>query len=263
MIEHRLDSIRYYTFSSLGEFPQLFHAILTRHGGYSDGPWQSLNLGGSVGDHPDRVRKNRHLVFNAFKRAPDSLVDAWQVHGVGVMIAIEPRPEAQPPKQADIILTNHLGLTVLMRFADCVPILLYDPIRQVVGLVHAGWKGTVKKAVKTAVEAMEKEFGSNPGELFAGIGPSIGPDHYQIGNDVAAEVHQSFGESAAQVLLSRNGSLHFDLWAANEILLRQSGVRQIENSQLCTVCSKSDFFSHRAENGNTGRFGVMVGLKND
>jgi polyphenol oxidase len=252
--------LQYYTFPGLEAHPNLFHAVLTRHGGHSEGPWRSLNLGGSVGDDPQLVKRNRQQALQALKRHPDSVVDAWQVHGTKVLLAKTPRRDHSSQEQADIILTNRPDLTLIMRFADCVPIVLFDPDKMVVGLVHAGWQGTVKKAAYLAVDAMRKNYGTNSRHVLAGIGPSIGPDHYQVGADVIAQVHQSFRDNAHYLLHLQNGSVYFDLWKANEILLRQAGVDQIESSRLCTACNTADFYSHRAERGKTGRFGVVVGL---
>jgi hypothetical protein len=216
-----------------------------------------------VGDEKDRVVENRRRAFVALGRIPVSLFDVWQVHGVEVVCARDPRPSYAPHSQADIILTDQPHVTLLMRFADCVPILLHDPVRRVVGIVHAGWLGTVRKAVKVAVAAMRAEYGSCPGDILAAIGPSIGPDHYNVGPEVVAQVWSAFGERALDLLPGADGRVKFDLWAANRLLLEEAGVLSIEESRLCTACHVEDWFSHRAENGRTGRFGVLIGLKED
>jgi len=150
---------------------------------------------------------------------------------------------------------------LMMRFADCVPIFLCDPVHKVVGIAHAGWMGTVRGTVKAAIEAMQARFGSIPADIQAGIGPSIGPDHYQIGPDVAAQVRQAFGADASQLLVVRDASTYFDLWAANRLILEQAGVKQVETVGLCTACHTEDWFSHRAEHGRTGRFGAIIALR--
>jgi hypothetical protein len=148
----------------------------------------------------------------------------------------------------------------MMRFADCVPVLLHDPVRGVVGLAHAGWMGTVRGTITAAVSAMQSGFGSAPEDIRAGIGPSIGPDHYQVGEDVAAQVRQAFGPDSDRLLAVRDGSIFFDLWAANRLHLQRAGVRQIELAGLCTACHLDDWYSHRAEHGRTGRFGALIAL---
>jgi len=250
--------IRYYQFEHLGI--GLTQAVFTRQGGCSPAPWTALNLGGTVGDDPLRVRQNRNLALLAINRTPESVYDVWQVHGVDVAIAEAPRPPEIPHLQADVILTNTPGVTLLMRFADCVPIFLHDPVSKAVGIVHAGWIGTVRRTVQYAVEAMQANFGSMPGDILAGIGPSIGPDHYEVGPDVVTQVRQAFGSSASSLLTDHAGATHFDLWAANRLTLEQAGVRQIELAGLCTACHTEDWYSHRAEKGRTGRIGAIIAL---
>jgi YfiH family protein len=253
------DSLRYYTFESLNE-ASLPHAVYTRQGGASPAPWDTLNLGGTVGDAPDRVAENRRRMFASAGRSLASAYDVWQVHSAEVVSTDRPRPADVPLQKADAILTAQPGVTLFMRFADCVPILLYDPGRRVVGLVHAGWMGTVKKVAGAAVERMRQEYGSRPEEILAAIGPSIGPDHYTIGQDVEAQVRAVFGTEAGPLLPGQAGRVQFDLWAANRLTLEQAGVRQIELAGICTACHLADWFSHRGERGKTGRFGALIGL---
>jgi YfiH family protein len=257
---HQSGTIRYYTFDSLDE-AGIIHAIFTRKGGVSPEPWASLNLGGTVGDDPARVSQNRQLIFETMGRDLDSLYDVWQVHGTEVAYASEPRMSHVPHRQADAILAESPDVTLLMRFADCVPILLYDPVRRVAGLVHSGWPGTVNRVARAAVEAMQGMYGSHPKNVLAAIGPSIGPDHYEIGPDVEEQVRYTFGRDAASLLPSVNGGVKFDLWAANRLILEKSGVSQIELAGICTACHQEDWYSHRGEKGQTGRFGVLMGLK--
>jgi polyphenol oxidase len=250
--------IRYFQFEGIGD--GLTQAVFTRQGGDSPAPWDSLNLGGSVGDEFARVRANRDRALAALDRAPGSVYDVWQVHGISVAIAEAPRLPDTPPLQADTILTSTPGVTLLMRFADCVPIFLHDPIRKVIGISHAGWMGTVRGTLRFAVEAMQARFGSKPGDILAGIGPSIGPDHYEVGPDVIAQVRQTFGQSASSLLEEHAGATHFDLWAANRLTLENAGVRHIELAGVCTACHTGDWYSHRAERGCTGRFGAIIAL---
>jgi polyphenol oxidase len=255
--------VRYYTFGLL-ESAGVRHGVLTRQGGVSQAPWASLNLGGTVGDAPEHVYENRRRAFRALDRPFESLYDVWQVHSRVVVKAGAPRPPEQPHLQADAILTDRPGVTLFMRFADCTPILLFDPRRRAAGLVHAGWQGTVNQIVRAAVEAMQAEYGSQPGDLLAGIGPSIAAHHYEVGPEVIEQVQQSFGAQAGQVLAPSPGSdpsrQTFDLWAANRLVLEQAGVREIEVAGLCTACNLQDWYSHRAEKGRTGRFGALIAI---
>ncbi len=256
---HSKDGLRYLTFDL---FPQtVLHAVFTRRGGVSPAPWESLNVGGGIGDDPERVRENRYRSFAALGRTRESIFDVWQVHSAEAVIAESPRPPDEPYRKADIILTDRPEVTLFMRFADCVPILLHDPRRGVIALVHAGWLGTVRGAARAAVQAMQAHYGSHPADILAAIGPSIGRDHYEVGADVVQQVRASFGKHADNLLFPQQNRIHFDLWAANTLLLEQAGVGKIELAGLCTACHLEDWFSHRAEKGRAGRFGVLMALK--
>ncbi len=253
--------LRYYTFEHFDQHG-LLHGLFTRHGGVSPAPWSSLNLGGTVGDTRDNVIENRRRIFAVFDRPVESIFDSWQVHGREVICAEQPRPLDGVHQKADAILTSRREITLFMRFADCVPIFLYDPVQQVIGIVHAGWRGTVDRAAAAAVECMSSRYGSRPADLLAGIGPSICVDHYEIGQSAAVveAVRASFGQDAATVLLRANGSIHFNLWKANQVVLEAAGVRKIEQSGLCTFCNNQDWYSHRAEKGKTGRYGALLAI---
>ncbi len=256
---HQPDTVRYYTFDLLEE-AGVNHAVFSRVGGVSPSPWDSLNVGGMVGDDPQRVRQNRLRTLRTMGRTSESVYDAWQVHSAMVVRVDKPRLPEQSYVQADILLTDRPEVSLYMRFADCVPILLYDPQKRVVGLVHAGWLGTVRRAVSAALQAMQAEYGTMPADILAGIGPSIGAHHYEVGEDVVEQVQAVFGQDAHRLLPEYNGKVQFDLWSANRLLLEWGGVRSIEISEICTACHMEDWFSHRGEKGRTGRFGVLINL---
>jgi len=251
------DNLRYFQFNTI----QTRHAIFTRHGGLSPEPWNSLNVGGTVGDDSTRVRANRNLSLKALGCLPDSVFDVWQVHGADVVYATEPRLDSESVKQADIILTDRPELTLYMRFADCVPILVHDPRKGVIGVAHAGWMGTLRDVATSMISSMIKQYGSNPADIIAGIGPSIGPDHYEVGADVILRVMEKFKDESELLLKSHDGKIHFDLWKTNRVLLERAGVGHIEVAEVCTACNTDDWFSHRAEKGRTGRFGALITLQ--
>ncbi len=259
---HNADELTYYTLD-LFEMPGIVHGFYTRHGGISPEPWASLNLATSVGDTRENIIENRARIFKSAGRQVESIYDVWQVHSVDAICTDIPRPLDTPPIKADTILTDRPEITLFMRFADCVPILLHDPVKKVIGIVHAGWQGTVKKACQVAVEAMQDRYQSNSADVLAGIGPSIGPHHYPVGPDVIQQVREAFGEDASGLLDGSNGQPHFDLWEANRLTLEQCGVRHqhIQVSGMCTACHTEDWFSHRGEHGKTGRFGALLAMK--
>ncbi len=259
MTFHEKDGLRFFGFPSLSA-AGLHHGIVTRRGGISRAPYESLNMGSSVGDDPQAVVENRRRVFALFGREPQSVPELFQVHSNRILLA-RFRGDGEPLPQADGVVTDSPEFTLCMRFADCVPILLYDPSRRAGGIAHAGWKGTVAKVAASAVEALHVNFGSRPEDILAGIGPSIGPDHYAVGKDVADAVRSAFGPAAEEWLSRRGNAVHLDLWAANEFTLRQSGVKKIELAGICTACHTEDWFSHRAEHGRTGRFGALIWLE--
>ena len=249
----------YYQFETLIRQP-IFHAVLTRKGGYSQIPYDSLNLGGTVGDDRDDVLANHQKIFQTFNFDFYSRFDVWQVHGSKVICAKSPRDLEKPHIKADGILTDNPSVTLLMRFADCVPILLFDPVKKVIGIVHAGWQGTYKDIAGAAIRKLSQCYGSDPGDVLAGIGPSICQNCYMVGIDVYQTFIEHYGQEAEQFFDRRGQSLYLNLWEANRYNLLRVGVTKIEVSEICTGCHPEMWYSHRAENGKTGRFGVLMQL---
>ncbi len=255
---HDAGQQRYLRFTSFPD-SEIVHAIFTRRGGVSPAPWASLNFGGTVGDSRGNVIRNHQAAFQSISLDFSSIFDAWQVHSDRVVIADAPR-NGRAHCQADAIFTDRPGITLLMRFADCVPILLYDPRRRVIGLVHAGWRGTVAGIAGKAIQDLRRLFGCDPADLFAAIGPSIGPDHYPVGPEVVERVRQAYPKQADHFLRPENGQIHFDLWSASIWALREQGVEAIEPAGLCTACDLEHWYSHRGEEGRTGRFAAVIAL---
>ena len=257
-----LHEIHTYSFQS---FPEkgVRQAFYMRHGGVSPEPWASLNHGGSLGDERNNVIENRRRIFEVFGRPVESIFDVWQVHSADVVCTDAPRPLDKPHQKADAILTNNPEITLMMRFADCVPIMFFDLVRKVVGVAHAGWQGTIKKIGAEVVKIMEASYGSNAGDILAGIGPSIGPDHYEVGEDVWKKAKAQFPDRWDEILQRRNNKVYLDLWTANRITLEQVGIKHIEVAQICTACNTQDWYSHRGDHGITGRFGALIGLNQE
>jgi YfiH family protein len=252
-------SIKYYRFSSFKD-QGIYHAIFTRRGGISPTPWKSLNFGASVGDDINRVKHNRERALEVVDINPNTVYDVYQIHSTEIVVTDRPlRPEETHIK-ADAIITNQPNVSLLMRFADCVPILLFDPRNRVIGLLHAGWIGTVNKIARKTIQKMMLEFGTKPEDIKAAIGPSIGPDHYTVGNEVVDNVASSLGDKVEQLIFKKNDKTYFNLWKANQIILAEAGVHHIEVAEICTNCNLDDWYSHRGEHGKTGRFGVVLGL---
>lgn len=252
------NGFRYFQFEN---FPDIVtHAVFTRQGGVSSKPWNSLNVGATVGDDLANVRENRISAFTVLGRDPESIFDLWQVHGTRAVFASKPRQPNTHEDKADLIFTDNPEVSLFMRFADCTPLLFVDTSQGIVGIAHAGWMGTVRGVATAAVRAMQDKYGSRPENIQAAIGPSIGPDHYEIGDDVIQQVHDSFGKDAESLLPRVGERRYFDMWAANRIQLGEAGVSQIESANICTVCHPEDWFSHRGDKGITGRFGALIAL---
>lgn len=251
--------IKYFQFECFKSLP-FFHAILTRRGGFSKPPYDSLNTGGTVGDDPDNVLKNHQKIFDVLGYDYSSRFDVWQVHGTEIICTDSPRPQGSPHKKADGILTDQHNVTLFMRFADCVPILIFDPDNIVLGLVHAGWQGTVNRVVQAAVEKMMFTYGSTPKSLLVGIGPSICADCYEVGQEVYDSFTAAFGDEGDQFFFTNQDRLHLDLCQANSKILRDIGVEQIAKANICTACHPDEWYSHRGQKGKTGRFGVIMSL---
>jgi hypothetical protein len=258
MLAHASGGLRYFTFQSFSN-GSLVHAIFARIGGVSPQPWASLNMSISTGDSAENVRANRKRAFAALDLPAEDFMDVWQVHGNETVKADTPRG-GRPPLKADGLITDRPGLALFQRFADCVPILLYDPRHQALGMAHAGWRGAMNRAAASTVAAMTGAYGTRPADLIAGIGPSISPDRYEVGPEVVEAVCGAFND-ADELLITTNDKIHLDLWAANARVLREAGVEQIEIAGLCTATHNDLFFSHRAEAGKTGRFGAVMALR--
>jgi YfiH family protein len=257
---HNHRAIPYFTFPGFDAQPGLCHAVLTRLGGVSPAPWDSLNLGWTVGDSRERVEMNYRLWAEAFGLRRQDLTTTWQVHGNRVLVA-DADHRGGSLGQADALITATPYLPLVQRYADCTPILLYDPVRHACGIAHAGWRGTAARCAEATVQAMQVVFGCEPADMVAAIGPAIGPCCYEVGADVIEAMRAS--HRCADALLypgPRSHTAYLDLWQANAEQLREAGVRHIEIAGVCTACRRDLFFSHRGDGGRSGRFGAFVML---
>jgi YfiH family protein len=260
MIRLQRDGVVYYRFETLAG-ACLVQGIFTRLGGVSQGPFASLNVGHTVGDDPAHVEANLELIYRALGVKAQKVTTARQVHGDRVeMVTTMDGGRTFP--ETDALITGVPGLVLLLRFADCVPVLFYAPRQRAVGLAHAGWQGTVKKiAQKTALEMM-RAYGCAPNELLVGLGPAIGPCCFEAGPEVVEALRAT--HPRAEELLSRvqpDGKAHVDLVQANVQQLAEVGVDRVELAEMCTSCLRHEFYSHRAEGGRTGRFAVAIGVR--
>ena len=238
------------------------HAFTTRSGGVSAPPFEALNLGRGVGDAPEAVAENRARAVRALGRAPDDHVEASQVHGREVA-SVTGAHRGQTMPGADGLVSADPAAVLAIHCADCVPILLVDPRRRVVAAVHTGWRGTAAGAAAAAVSAMAAACGSDPGDLIAAIGPSIGPCCYEVDAPVVEGLAAWpwYEQVLAPARSARPGRWMLDLWEANRRQLVGAGVSpsSITATGLCTAHHPALFFSHRRD-GATGRMAAMIAL---
>lgn len=240
--------------------------VTTRHGGGSNGPYASLNLSLSVPDDPAAVLENRRRVLAALGLRPDRVVGAEQTHGDGAAVVTAAdggrgvAPGLPPVPGVDALITAEPGLFLFVQVADCYPVAVFDRRRQVVGLAHCGWRGTLAGLPARLVRTMADAFGSRPDDLLAVIGPGIGPCCYEVGPDVVEEARLRLPVPEEAVNL-RAGRTYLDLPAAIIQQLRAVGVpeNRILSRAACTACNCAIFYSHRASGGLTGRFWVIAG----
>jgi purine-nucleoside/S-methyl-5'-thioadenosine phosphorylase / adenosine deaminase len=252
--------LAYYTFESLKDSGTLIHAVSTRHGGVSPAPFDTLNLSQTVGDDQTNVAANIERLHDALSLDARATVSARQAQADRVAI-VGAAQRGSIVRGVDALLTNEPGVPLMLRYADCVPILFFDPAHHAISVAHAGWRGTVGKVATHAARAMFDSFGTRPRDLVACIAPSIGACCYQIGDDVISQVRAAFDDADELLRVQPDGGTHFDLWQANARQLRDLGVEQIEIAGICTADHTNDFYSWRAEKAKTGRFGAMISIR--
>jgi polyphenol oxidase len=234
----------------LSRFPGIGHAFSTRVGGVSDGPYASLNLASATGDVRERVLENRRLLCEA-AGAPFPPAIPKQVLGSEVVTV------GELDREADAIVANEPGRSTLTLSADCVLILLYDPVRRAIGNVHSSRHGARGEIVKKALARMTSLYGTRAADVVAAIGPSIGPCCYEVRDDIV-RVWRGFGD---RFLLERHGRIHLDLWTAVRTQLAEAGVGEIDLLGVCTKCDPDRFYSYRRDGEKSGRFGALLWLR--
>jgi polyphenol oxidase len=268
MIEKNICGVPLLFFENLLTFNNLVHGISTRHGGVSAAPFASLNVGADTGDEIELVVRNYEIISNALGFNLAGLVSSKQVHGNQLAVIDDTFTgrgvfNAEPQLQGyDAFLTKIPGRTLMVRVADCVPVILFAPEQEMAAVVHAGWRGTLAGIAEETVRKMVQQNGADPRTIRAGIGPAIGPCCYCVQEEVAAAFKkepafypEAFSETA--------GKLFLNLWEANRLQLMRQGIPggNIEVAGLCTSCRTDLFFSYRGEQGKTGRFGAFAGLR--
>ncbi|URN93193.1 MAG: peptidoglycan editing factor PgeF [Candidatus Pristimantibacillus lignocellulolyticus] len=247
----------------------------TRIGGYSDKPYASFNIGLHVNDEVESVVRNRQLLTDSIGWEFDAWTNAEQVHGnVVVKVTAEDRGRGRllmsdAIQGADGIITNEPNILLTSFYADCVPLLFWDPVHEAIGLAHAGWKGTASAIAKEMVEAMNLHFGTKPDQLMVAIGPSIDQCCYEVDQYVVDQFEALWQRLELQedtingvIRPISESKAYINLKEINRQIMIKAGIlpTHIELSNLCTGCRTDMFFSHRMENGLTGRMASWIGL---
>ena len=262
--------VTYLTYPAFEKFPEFYHGFSTRLGGVSKGIYSSMNLSFTRGDEEEAVLENYRRIADAIGFSMEGIVCSDQTHTVHIRQVTEAdkgKGVLQKKDYTDIdgLITNVPSITLTTFYADCVPLFFLDPVNKAAGLAHSGWRGTVGRMGEKMVRAMKDAFGSEPENLYAGIGPSICQDCYEVSADVAdrfREEFQGYEEDAGLLYKTKPGKYQLNLWKANEIVLTEAGIlrEHISFPGICTCCNPEFLFSHRASQGKRGNLCAFLGV---
>ena len=229
-----------------------------------------MNMGLARGEAKEPVWENYRILAEAVGFSVDNYVTSQQTHTTNVRkVTAEDKGKGvwtdRGYTDVDGLITNVPGLTLATFYADCVPLFFVDPIHKAIGLSHSGWKGTVGKIGKVTVEMMREQYGSEPKDILAAIGPSICQSCYEVSEDVIEKFAEVYTNSQIEQICYKkeNGKYQLDLWLANVVVLRSAGVllENIEVTDICTNCNPDYLFSHRASGGKRGNLGAFLQIR--
>lgn len=276
---NKTKDIPYIEFPALCDIPFITHGFSTRLGGVSSGMFSSLNLGSGSSpykDSPENIRENLIRIAESIGVDPNSLVLSDQVHKTDIRL-VDYRDKGKGfsiPRdynEIDGLITNTPGITLVTKYADCVPLFFVDPAKKAIGLSHSGWKGTVNRIGHKTVKEMIKAFGSNPKDIIAVIGPSICMDCYEVGEEVALEFRKSFSnmtnnklydDTTPILVKNQNDRYQLNLWEACRRVLLDAGLSEehIHISGVCTACNSDLLYSHRKTKGKRGSLAAFLAI---
>ena len=243
------------------------HGFSTRLGGVSQGMWASLNLGVSRGDDPEHVRENYRRFLSALGAEGEHLAMTNQVHGGKIRVVTtadwKQDPYQRVSYEADGLMTDLPGVVLLIYSADCIPLLLYDPVRRVVAAIHAGWRGTAAGIAATAVERMKEVYDCRPEDILAAVGPGIGPCCFETHEDVPNAMMAAVSSAALPYIkVLESGKFSLDLKGINARLLERAGLEpeHIAVCRECTACLAEKYWSHRRMGNNRGSMAAAIQL---
>ena len=260
MFKKDFSGLTLFQFQNLASQTGISHFVSSRSGGVSNGDTGELNLSFRVEDKPENVKENRRKLAQALQVRPELLFFPAQTHSCNIKL-VKAETKQEDLEDTDALITDTPGICIAVMSADCVPILLYDTKNRVGAAIHAGWRGTVSKIAAKTIVMMQEKFSTMPENILAGIGPSICREAYEVGEDVIAEVENSYS-STGDILFSSliPGKAYLDLWNANKLQLIDSGIPEnsVEVSEICTFKNSDLFFSARKSKNKTGRFAAGI-----
>lgn len=277
---NKTSKVPYIEFPPLSDIPFVVHGFSTRLGGVSTGMFSSMNLGSGSSpykDNPENIRENFIRIANSIGVDPNSLVISDQVHKTEIRLVNDNDKgkgfnSPRDYQEIDGLITNTPGITLVTKYADCVPLYFVDPVKCAIGLSHSGWKGTVNRIGHKTVKEMENAFGSNPKDIIAVIGPSICVDCYEVGEEVAQEFRNAFSniednqlfddETSPILVKNQRGRYQLNLWKACRRVLLEAGLSEenIHISKVCTSCNSQLLFSHRKTKGKRGSLAAFLAI---
>lgn len=266
-VEDRADLIH---FPSLMGINFIKHGFSTRLGGESKGHLASMNLSFTRGDERETVVTNFRRICSSIGISEDDLVFSDQVHDTKIRVVTKEDCGKGIARERDYagidgMITNIPEVVLVTFYADCVPLYFVDVKKKAIGLSHSGWRGTVNRMGLKTVEAMKRQYGSNPKDIIAVIGPSICQDCYEVSEDVMLEFKQSFSKKDSGDILEEKteGKYQLDLWLANKYIMSEAGIpdENITISGICTCCNSSLLYSHRASGGKRGNLAAFLSIK--
>lgn len=241
----------------LDQYESILHFTTTKTGGVSVGKYETLNLGDHVKDDPIAVSQNRELLCDSFNL--QHLIIPKQCHTANVAVIHDGTEDIS---EVDALVTNQKNVCIGVLTADCVPVLLYDPVKSVVAAIHAGWRGLINGVIENTLTKMIGHFGCYTNNIAAVVGPCISKGNYEVGEDVSEHFEKKFFNSYSQLVLEKkdNGKTLCDIRTAAKIILEQQGLKNIEVSQYCTFAAKHTYFSARRDGIESGRFLTAIML---
>lgn len=212
------------------------------------------------------VNEKRLRLYKAMNIEPETVIQAQHVHRNNIEIITEQSPSSFSYKfpETDGLVTNVINRPLFIPVADCAAVAFFDPQKQVIGLLHSGWKGVVHSIIPTMVQTMQATYGSDPSDILVGVSPCLGPCCYEVRQDFIATFTEAFPIKGKHFLLPQaDDTIHFDMWAALHWQLEESGIlpAHIEGPTMCTACHVDEFYSYRKEHGKTGRFASVIVLR--